>query len=328
MRKFDPTRPRGEVTFQCRECRRTFDAAPARVEDDPAAEHHPFRYFAACPGCDAEVQQAPWDRALQKAWVNATGPTSAEGKAAVAANLEGHPTPDETLRTRFNAMKNGLHARTAKYFPAKPDGYAFCGQCDVNRAYCREQPACVRQTEIFMLHHAAFEQKDPKALKGLYADLQAAIFSVIQQILQTIMSDGATLHTPEYYTDKDGRVVIAEFLELREGQKGYGTMKTITNIERHPLFQPLGELLSRNNMSLADMGMTVKVIEAQQDDDMGNLSDKGQPPEALEDFRRRQEAAVAELAGKMDRGRAARDRDPVLLEYNQESGTARPVSPS
>lgn len=327
MPKFDPSKPRGEVTFQCRPCRETFDAPP-RVEDDPEAEPHPFRYFAKCPKCKAEVPQAPWDRALQKAWLNATGPRTAEGKAATAKNLEGHPTPDEAVRTRFNALKHGMNARTATYFPARPDGYAFCKTCDVNRDWCKAQPACAKKTEIFMMHHAAFEQKDPKKLTPLYADMQAAMFALVQTIVQTIIADGATLTTPEYYTDKDGKICFAEYMEMREGHPKYGEWCRIDKLERHPLFQPLGELLSKNNMSLADMGMTVKVIEQGQDDEMGRLSDKGTEPELLDDFRRRTEASLAAIADKVDRGRAQRERDPVLLEYDQGTGEAKPVSPA
>jgi hypothetical protein len=131
MPKFDP---RALVTFQCQPCKNTFEVEPERIQDAPELEHHPFRYFAECPKCFGEVEQALWERALMKAWQNATGPKSEERKAAAAKNLEGHPTPDEARRTRFNAMKNGLHARSATHFPAKPDGYSFCSGCDVDRA--------------------------------------------------------------------------------------------------------------------------------------------------------------------------------------------------
>ena len=122
-----------------------------------------------------------------KAWANATGPRTEEGKAATAANLEGHPTKEEAQRTRFNAMKHGLAARTATYFPAKYDGYEFCSTCDVDRNFCASQPACVKKTELFMLHHAAFEQRNPKHLMGIYSDLQASVLAVVQQIIQTIV---------------------------------------------------------------------------------------------------------------------------------------------
>lgn len=114
--------PLDQITFHCDACYRSFKAAPRRVEDEPETEHHPFRYFAVCPRCDAECEQARFERGLIKAWASATGPRTPEGKAASAKNLEGHPTPEEALRTRFNAMKHGMAAKVATYFPAKPDG--------------------------------------------------------------------------------------------------------------------------------------------------------------------------------------------------------------
>ncbi len=320
MAKFDPAAPRASVTFQCRQDKHTFDAAPARIAAAPELEHHPFRYFALCPKCGDEVEQAPWDRALQKAWTMATGPKTAAGKAAVAANVKGHPTAEEAQRTRFNAMKTGVHAKTARYFPAKPDGYSFCKTCDVDRDWCAAQPACSKQTEIFMLHHAAFEQRDPAKLQPLYADMQAALFSVLQQIIQTIIVDGVKIETPEYYTDKDGAVVIAQYYDMKDGK-----LKTLMNLEAHPLFRPLGEMLSRANLSLSDMGMTVKVIE-HQEDELGHLAGGAAGArETLDDYRRRQELALADLSSKLDRGQAATNRDPVLLEYHAETGTATPV---
>jgi hypothetical protein len=95
---------------------------------------HPFRYFAQLPGLRRGERAAGLVGARADGWRTRLrpGPVTAEGKAAAAKNLEGHPTPQESRLTRFNAMKHGMEARTATYFPAKPDKYAFCEGCDVD----------------------------------------------------------------------------------------------------------------------------------------------------------------------------------------------------
>ncbi|WP_197481051.1 hypothetical protein, partial [Eikenella sp. NML01-A-086] len=103
------------VVFRCTACKHTFESAPQTVLDAPEYEWHPFAYQAACPKCGETCAQAAWHRNLMKGWANATGPKTPEGKAAVRKNLEGHPTPEETRRTRFNALKHGMNARTATY---------------------------------------------------------------------------------------------------------------------------------------------------------------------------------------------------------------------
>lgn len=315
MAKSDYSRPLDEVTFRCGPCRRTFAGAPERVEDCPDRDWHPFDYVATCPACGEEAGAAHWWLALLKGWQNATGPRTEAGKAATAANLEGHPTPEESLRTRFNAMKHGLSAKTATYFPASPGKYSFCTGCDVDWGYCATQPACIKQTQLFMQHHAAFEQRNPKHLSGIYADLQAALFAVLQQILQTIIADGVKIEAPQYYTDKDGVLIVAEYTD------DAGNRRVIKDISAHPLFKPLGELLSRNNLSLADMGMTQKVID-DEEQEFGRLQAQEQSREVLADFARRQAKAMEDLGGLMNRATAVRDRDPILLEHQQQSGTS------
>lgn len=317
MPKFDPSKPRGLVTFQCRACKSTFEREPARTEDAPDLTAHPYRYFATCRSCFEECEQAPWERALMKAWQSATGPITPEGKAATAANLDGHPTPEESRRTRFNAMKHGLNARTATYFPSKPDGYTHCKTCDVDRDWCREQPACVKKTEIFMLHHAAFEQRDPKHLMGIYSELQAAVFAVLQQILQTIIAEGVKITAPQYYTDKDGVMILAKYYNHETGKE-----EQIYDIQAHVLFKPLGELISRTGLSLADMGMTVKSVEAAEDDDMGHLGrgDNSKAPESLAAFQCKAMGILTAIQDKVERAQRSTERDPVLLEHNAETG--------
>lgn len=312
----DRTKPLSEITFYCKPCCQSFKAEPGRVEDAPEQEHHPFVYFAPCPLCGEEREQAHWERNLLKAYANATGPKTEEGKAATAANLEGHPTKEESLRTRFNAMKHGLSARTATYFPSKPDGYSFCNGCDVDRVHCAAQPACVKKTELFMLHHAAFDQRNPKHLMGIYADLQASVFAVVQQILQTIVADGVKVEQVVWDKDQDGNVRVAEYID----EKGERHIIR-TSVEAHPLFRPLGELLSRTGLTLADMGMTQKVVEAQEDA-MGRLDHDQTEQEEVAAFRKRTMDLLAGMAEKVQRANRQTDSDPKLIEYQQEGGGA------
>lgn len=309
----DRSQPLSEITFYCKQCCQSFKAEPGRVVDAPEHKHHPFAYFLACPKCDVECEQAHWERSLLKAWRNATGPKTEEGKAATAANLEGHPNKEEALRTRFNALKHGLSARTATYFPAKPDGYAFCKGCEVDRVLCKSQPACVKKTEIFLLHHAAFSQRNPVHLQGLYSDLHASLFALLQIMLQTIIADGPKLTTPEWYTDKDGACIIAEYTDAE------GNRRIIPNVRDHPLLKPMMEMMSRAGLSLTDIGMTHRVLE-NEDAELGRLNDGSAVREESSDFQRRQVEALEGLAAVMQRAQTNKARDPVLLEHVSQNG--------
>lgn len=312
MAKRDTYQPLTEVEFQCRPCERYWRGAPGAVEDWPEDEIHPWRYTAPCPACGKAREQSARERGLLRAWRRATGPRTAEGLAATARNLEGHPTPEEALRTRFNGMKHGLSAKTATYFPAKPDGYAFCAGCDVDRVYCRAQPACVKQTEHFMLHHAAFEQKNPKHLMGIYADFHAALMLTVQQILQTIIADGVTIVTPQTYVDKDGRCLVVEYFDEQ------GRRQVVRDIEAHPLFRPLGELISRTGISLGDLGLTGRVME--EEGPLPGQLQRGEGAVALEDFQQRQTKALEDLRGLLNRAQSKASADPVLVEYREQMG--------
>ncbi|HLP97475.1 MAG TPA: hypothetical protein VK149_03420 [Sideroxyarcus sp.] len=314
----DRSKPLSEITFHCKQltCCRSFKAEPGRVVGAPEHDHHPFQYFANCPSCGTECEQVHWERNLLRAYSKSTGPKTEEGRAASAANLEGHPTPEEALRTRFNAMKHGLSARTATYYPAKPDGYAFCLNCDVDRTFCKTQPACSKQTELFMLHHAAFEQRNPKHLMGIYADLQASIFAVVQQIVQTIVADGVKVEQVVWDKDEDGQVRVAEYID-EKGQRHI----LRTNVEAHPLFRPLGELLSRAGLTLADMGMTQKVIETEEDQ-MGRLASETASQEEADAYRKRNMELLSAMAERVQRANKQTESDPILLDYHKEGGAA------
>ena len=213
--------PHELVHFHCARsvggCGHRFAAEPGGVVDAAALEHHPFEYTAECPACGREAPQAAWERALAKAWTKATGPTTADGKAASARNLAGHPSAEESYRTRFNAMKHGLFARTATYFPAKPGRYPQCDGCDLFDA-CHEQIACLKRTELFLKTHIAFESRDPSMLMEVHAGNQAAIQSLINDMIIAIAADGGPrLRSPEWYYDKDGGFHLARYRNSQGG---------------------------------------------------------------------------------------------------------------
>lgn len=322
MRK-DWSKELERVTFRCGVCRHTWDAAPDLVEPNEDTPHHPWAYFASCPICDATHQpQAPWERALLKAHQMATGPKTPEGLAATAGNLEGHPTPEEALRTRFNGMKHGLHARTATYFPAKPDGYAFCRRCDVDRYWCSEQPACVKQTELFMLHHAAFEQRNPKALARVHSDLHAALVASLQMCLQAVLGDGVVLKVPKVQLDKDGRSVALTWRDA-DGQE-----HTVMEYMANPAFKPIADLVTRLGLSLGDLGMTVKAAEDDEAELKGRLGVPTHATEALEAFAGRMAAVLDKVPGMLAAAAADAERDPVLLEHAAATGAKPAVGSS
>jgi len=318
MRK-DWSKKLDAVTFRCGVCRHTWEEPPDLVEPDDDAEHHPWAYFGNCPMCEARHQpQAPWERALLKAHQMSTGPRTPEGKVATASNLDGHPTPEEALRTRFNGMKHGLNARTATYFPAKPDGYAFCKSCDVDRYWCSEQPACVKQTEIFMLHHAAFEQRDPKALSRIHGDLHAALVASLQMCLQTVLGDGVVIKVPKVQLDKDGKSVTLEW-EDKEGNR-HPVLEYMAN----PVFKPIADLVTRLGLSLSELGMTVKSSEEEGAELRGRLGLSANTGETLDRFADRMAAALDKVPALLRDAAADSAKDKVLLEHEAATGTAVP----
>lgn len=316
------TEPLDSVQFRCALCRHEFEAAPRDVEDDPERPWHPFRYSAECPACGEEAEQSPKERGLLKAWAHATGPKTPEGKAASAANLEGHPTPKETLRTRFNAMKHGMHARVANYFPAKPGEYPHCQSCEYFNQGCdqhprhghKNPPACLKRMELFLRHQVAFETKDPALLMGLRADTQAALQAIVNDMILAIVGTGVEVRAPEWAVDpQSGTPVIAKYTDPVTGEQ-----RVIEKISAHPLLKPLIDFIQKNNMSLGDLGMTPKVQD-DQDTMRGFLQAANAAKEAdLVEYQRQQMRQLEQLRGMIERSREHVARDPVLIEHQQQ----------
>lgn len=300
------------VNFSCSRCGLRFEAVPGRVEDVPEETAHPWAYFAECTRCGDESRQVAWERNLMKAHARATGPRTAEGKAAVTKNLEGHPTPEAAARTRFNALKHGLRASTATYFPARPGKYPDCEGCEYREDCSPAWVACRKKVELFMRTHIAFDTRDPKLLTGLNADIQANIMALMQNMLITIIRDGVALRNPVWYSDKDGGLHWVEKPDEKSGE-----MVPVEEIASHPLLKSLREMLSANGMTLTDLAMTPRIQE-EVDEEMGLLETQSQSREALLDYQRRQTSAIEGLTELIKVGRDRLARDPVLIEHEQE----------
>lgn len=308
--------PLSLVAFVCPACSYRFDKEPERVEEAADRPHHPHRYFCRCPECNEWAEQAGWQVGLLKAWTCATGPRSPEGLVASAANLEGHPTPEEAQRTRFNAMKHGLFARTATFFPAKPGRYPQCDGCEhMVTLACTEQHACLKRAELFLRHQVAFEQGDPKLLTLLRSDTQAMVQGLIDDMLVTIALDGGPrLKSPEWYSDKEGGFHLAAFIDAETNEK-----VQLYKLEAHPLLKLLIDFLSKNNLTLGDLEMTPK---SKDDSDAlrGYLDSKRGEEQSLLEFQAKQTDAIEALRAQIERSQQALRHDPVLIEHGEVTG--------
>ena len=300
--------------FRCHECPHEFQADPARIETAPDQDWHPWRYYAPCPQCGQEAEQAEWEWRMLKDWTpNKRGPKTPEGKAQALQNLRIQPDAEVRTRTRFNAMKHGLNAKVASFYPAKPGNYPHCRTCQWLNNGCGtwEHGACLSRMELFLKHRIAFQTRDPGLLTELQADLQSNTQALINDMIRSIVNTGIEVRSPQWYSDKDGGFHLAEY------QDSEGRMRQIEDISAHPLLKPLYELLSRNSTILNQLGMTQK---AQEEDEViqGFLEQKAKQTEDLSGFAERQTAALEHLATLVERSRERTARDPVLIEHQQE----------
>lgn len=299
--------PKSMITFKCASCDYTFKSEASRIEEEPNRAH-PYRYFAICDSCQREVQQVPWEVGQFSAVLAATGPKTTEGKAKSAANLQA--VSDRGV-SRFNALKHGANAKTALFFPARPGKYPQCKTCDVDHSYCGTQPACIKRTELMMQHLIAFQSNDPTKLTELHAINQANMAAIFQDMMQTIVSDGVALRNPVYDFDKEGGFHIGQY------KTSEGVLQTIEEVKAHPLLKPMLEMLSKNNMSMADLNMTPKV-QIDQGIEMGRTMDNEDERESALEYQRKMSDQMAGLREMISRSRQKVRSDDILVEHNQE----------
>lgn len=303
-----------DVRFHCVECDLRFDAEPVRVDDAPEDAWHPWRYAGECPRCGAECAQERQQRHLLKMWAKATGPRTAEGKAASAGNLVGHPTPEEAQRTRFNALKHGMTARVASYWPARPGRYAQCTGCEYLDSICWKQTACLKRAELFLRHHVAFETKNPELLSELNADLHSNLRALLEDMLRTVIIDTPRLRKPVHWFSPEGAVHLARYVDPETGEE-----KLIEELSAHPLIKPITDLVHKLNLGLSDQAMTPR---AQEDADVvrGHLEVDKSRAESEQVLRERSVAALENLSHLIQRSRDAASRDPILIEHREQFG--------
>lgn len=301
-----------EVSFYCSTCRDHWKTDEPDIVDSPEQEWHPWRYFSDCPFCGETKENRASERNLLKASLTASGPKTPAGKAAVTKNLEGYPTPEQAHRYRFNAMKHGMTARAASYFPAKPGKYGECETCPyLDNGCSHTDNACQKKTELFMKFHVAVDTGDASPIKPLLADTQAMVFSITSDILRRIISDGVAIEEPQWYYDKEGEFHFAETVDE------YGEKRVVTELKANPLLKPLLELLSRNSMSLEDMGLTVK-HQSEEAILVGSLDQSNASAQSLVEYQQQTTARLENLKSMIDESRKQTLMDPLVMEHQQE----------
>ena len=165
-----------------------------------------------------------------------------------------------------------------------------------------------------MLHSAAFEQRNPKALGKIHGDLHAALVASLQMCLQTVLGDGVVIKTPRVQMDKDGNSVALTYVDE------HGKLRHVMEYAANPAFKPIADLVTRLGLSLTDLGMTIKAQEDEEAGLRGRLGGEARPTEMLEDFSARMAAALERMPGLVAASRVATAADPVLVAHAAQTG--------
>lgn len=165
-----------------------------------------------------------------------------------------------------------------------------------------------------MLHHAAFEQRNPKVLTRLHADLHAALMATLQMCLQAVLGEGVLIKQPRVELTREGDPVTLSYIDP-QGKKAY-----IYDYTSNPAFKPIADLVSRLGLSMADLGMSVRGFEADEEKGMGVLKLDASTKETLEGFGARMLEASKNAADLIAKSQAATRADPVFIEHQAQGG--------
>lgn len=281
------------------------DLAVERIEDRPDQEIHPFEYFATCPTCKTEIPEHPSIKNLYKAWLHATGTKSPE---ISSKNL---PSPDSPRR-KFNALKSGLFAKKAKYFPAKVGRYPECDGCEHSNE-CEEIGICLQISKLKMMVTHAFDTKDPGQLQPLFQETQADFFVLLRRLFSHVFKHGEILEAPVWHGMKSGYTMV-KFKDPVTGKK-----RQLMQYELHPAVRAIFEMLQKNALSLADLNLTPKT-EAEHSATMGHLRLAENERESLQEHRSKMVDTTRTFLEAMAGAGSQRRNDPIYLEHQEENG--------
>jgi len=303
--------PLESIHFHCRACGHQWDGKPRVVEEESGTPWHPWSYSAPCPECGAEAEQAAWERNLLKAHAHATGPKTEEGRTKALENLERGRSSEIA---RFNALKTGIYARTATYFPARPGRYPACDGCEyLNNGCGTQHRACLKKAELTMQYQIAAETGDVALLKQLQGGNQAALQGLINDMVLAISQDGGPRQVrPVWYQDKEtGQIGIVRYVNEA------GETVPLEKIEAHPLLKHLIDFIQKNNLTLEDMGMTPK----QQGDEAslrGQLDDQRQARDSALEYQERTARSMERLNELI--GRSHQTHEARVIEGDSSDG--------
>lgn len=288
------------TTFRCNSCKQNLELPVERVEDLPAEELHPFEYFAHCPTCRSEIKEAPFLKNLYRAWSNITGTKSPEKSAA---NL---PSPNDPRR-KFNALKSGIYAKAAKYFPAKVGRYPECGGCEHSHE-CEAIGICLEVSKLKMMVMHAFDSKDPAALQPLFEEIQGDLFVLIKRLIFRALKDGVILEAPVFGNSQFGPILLKD----DQGNQ-------VIEFTAHPALKLLTDLIQKNGLSLADLQMTPKT-QADHAAQMGNLKGQADDRMSAKEFEQKKLEQTQKFFDALTTATARRERDPVFQAHQEEAG--------
>lgn len=149
-----------------------------------------------CPVCDnsSNILETNWRvYNLQKAWENATGPKTEDGKA----------------RSSLNNYKHGKSAAQHHILaPAKPEKYPICESCQIIKE-CKSKPYkyCPVDLQVIATFVQAYKEQKINDLRELAGLTQANIYKVFVNMIHHIMTNGVMVHHKKLITDKNGNPV-------------------------------------------------------------------------------------------------------------------------
>ena len=309
----EQSEPLLEVNFYCRHCRHKFAREPDRIEEAPERDH-PYLYYATCPHCEHEAEQAHWEKGLMASFGKSTGPKTPEGKAKTKLNLEKTHTPEIHARTRFNALKTGMNAHVLTYFPARPGQYPMCTGCELADSICWQNTICAKEADRYMRYRLAFENKDYSLIVEDHAATHATIQTIINNIMLKIIQTGVEIREPVWYADKEAGFQLAKYEDPNSGE-----VQFITEVKAHPLLKVLTEFVSKNSLSLSELGMTPRVQE-QESNIKGHIDADAGRGDTLLAYQERQAVALEGLQQMIENSRNRVNNDPILIEHAQDEG--------